>query len=501
MKRVLSLALVFALIFSLSATGYAATGKITGIEKAIDTNTSYNYYDTKAGTVYNFPLTSDMFSWDDGSGKARDPVTRSQLSNANITVRTSTLDNTVVKKISIVDTTPEVTNKQRTATVQVEFVTEFASVSSKDFRFNVYLAVKSNRSEASKITIEGTMENPIVPASSSTSYVDLSGGKVLEPSAYIRDLEVFLGAGVLLHTRVYSDRKYYGIAKEEVTSADSSVLDKYDIDTIINLKTINFSTSGKIVTIENYDGYHVYGKDGKYLGTAPNLMEYSEKYYLSQKKISMDTTGSSSSSSSSSQSGTGGTPNASGSAISVETARAQTQSAVSTAKASGSSIATVRVKDASSISASALQTMSSNAGGLTVRLVADTMTGNAVTGRLTINPANAANLTGDIKLGVYVDSTNTSATRAKFERWFKNNIQVVSFAQPSGFGMTVNVAAKTSMSGLNTSNLYFYSYNKSTNQYSLIQKPSYSIDANGYLHFSTSLAGDIIISDGALARK
>ena len=51
-------------------------------------------------------------------------------------------------------------------------------------------------------------------------------------------------------------------------------------------------------------------------------------------------------------------------------------------------------------------------------------------------------------------------------------------------------------------NLYFYSYDAATNTYRRIEKSSYWIDANGYMHFATEYAGDIIISSkGALERK
>jgi len=48
---------------------------------------------------------------------------------------------------------------------------------------------------------------------------------------------------------------------------------------------------------------------------------------------------------------------------------------------------------------------------------------------------------------------------------------------------------------------YFYSYDKKTNSYKRIEKPAYWIDKNGYLRFTTEMAGDIIISEGSLERK
>jgi hypothetical protein len=51
-----------------------------------------------------------------------------------------------------------------------------------------------------------------------------------------------------------------------------------------------------------------------------------------------------------------------------------------------------------------------------------------------------------------------------------------------------------------TDNLKFYSYNAETNSYVQIQT-QYWVDTNGYVHFNTELANDIIISDGELTKK
>jgi hypothetical protein len=68
------------------------------------------------------------------------------------------------------------------------------------------------------------------------------------------------------------------------------------------------------------------------------------------------------------------------------------------------------------------------------------------------------------------------------------------------WGQPVEVAAKLD-SALATTNLVFYSYNKAANTYTRIVKPGYWVDKNGYVHFTTEVAGDIIISEGALVRR
>jgi len=77
----------------------------------------------------------------------------------------------------------------------------------------------------------------------------------------------------------------------------------------------------------------------------------------------------------------------------------------------------------------------------------------------------------------------------------------VSFAQQGDFSQSVEITAKVDLTGKDTSNLYFYSYDKATNTYRRIENPACWIDKNGYLRFTTKLAGDVIISEGPLERK
>jgi len=55
--------------------------------------------------------------------------------------------------------------------------------------------------------------------------------------------------------------------------------------------------------------------------------------------------------------------------------------------------------------------------------------------------------------------------------------------------------------GRHADKLFFYSYDKKTNTYRRIEKPAYWIEKNGYMHFETELAGDIIITERPPERK
>jgi len=129
----------------------------------------------------------------------------------------------------------------------------------------------------------------------------------------------------------------------------------------------------------------------------------------------------------------------------------------------------------------------------------DTVADGAVQVRLTIN--NPEKITKDIMVSGYVKGGEVDRIRGYFEKWFKNKVRVIHMDQQEAWGQPVQIAAKVDLTGMDTSNFYFYSYDKATNTYRRIEKPAYWIDKNGYLRFTTEYAGDIIISKGPLERK
>ncbi|MEG1953428.1 MAG: Ig-like domain-containing protein [Hydrogenoanaerobacterium sp.] len=171
--------------------------------------------------------------------------------------------------------------------------------------------------------------------------------------------------------------------------------------------------------------------------------------------------------------------------------------------AAGGVTATVMVKNAESISAATLTEMAATAkaAGGKVELKADTVDATgAVTARLYIDPAAAAKLKGEIKLGVKTDEAATQATKEAFKN-FDNKMAVASFAQQGSFGMAIKVAVKVDLTGLNTKTLVFTSFDKKTGKYVQLPKTAYTIDKNGYIHFTTSMGGEILITDKPLVKK
>ena len=79
--------------------------------------------------------------------------------------------------------------------------------------------------------------------------------------------------------------------------------------------------------------------------------------------------------------------------------------------------------------------------------------------------------------------------------------QIGNLAHQGSFGMPVEVAVKADLSALNTNTLRFYNYDASTNVYTLIENSQYFIDTNGYLHFTTTVGGPVIVTDVPLTRR
>jgi hypothetical protein len=161
---------------------------------------------------------------------------------------------------------------------------------------------------------------------------------------------------------------------------------------------------------------------------------------------------------------------------------------------------TPRFENIGEISSSVLAAIDNAAGDMAVRIHFDTtLPGqNVVDVRVYINPSQVA---AGSSINVSGSTTNTTAQAIgnTFERFFTNNIAVISLGQQGAFGSDVRVAARADLSGMaDTDRLYFYSYDAATNTYTRIFNPQHRIDANGYLHFTTPLGGSIIVTDSPL---
>lgn len=500
MKKITALILSLIIVFSLFPAS-AATGKITGVIKTIDTNRSVGS-NIKPGDVIDFPLTADMFSWSTGTSQTG-AVTSAQTKSV-LDYRLSGKETSVIKKISFVNKAYGTIGN--TMHLRIEFIEEFVSVSEKDFEITLYLKANKVTQDASKIEFNGTFANEEIPIASNASFKKLGKGLVGVPAAFIRKIEIEAGRGVVLNTSLSSNKKVYASANNILSEADERMFTKYDALTdVINIKTVNLSFSGKCVDLSDYDGY-VYDSNYKFLGET-GLVAFSNKYYITDKKITLEgvSTGSSENSSSSTKPATSAPKPSSSTKPAASSAKTLNKTdldklAATAVKASGKNAA-VTVKSYTKVTSEALTSFAKIAGnaGKSPLLNIDTLDGSKVRGRLTISPTSAYK--NDLNTVVSPDSPAIDSTANMFNKYFKNKIKVISVSQQSDFPTTVTITAKVSLSGMSTSNLNVYSYNKANNKYVKIANPNLKTDTNGYVYVNTTLGGDIIISEGALVKK
>lgn len=289
MKKLLAIMLAVVLAAGMTTVGFAASlGKITTVNQAISQK-DYGDMTVAPGQVIELPLTANLFDWEDGTGGEKDPVTTTQLNNGKVTVKVSYEGKSkdVIKEISIASKVMSAADNQKTAYIKIEFLEEYTGVAEKEFEFTVYLAVRGNRVKDSAVTFIGTFKNKTIVVDSDEDYVDLSGGEVAEAEEYLRSVDVYIGAGIIIRTKMYKDKQYYGVAESGVSESDEKILDAYpEISEVYTLKTVNLS-SGTVIFDDVDDKYHVYDEDGKYVGTTDDELKYSSKFYLAKNKIDM----------------------------------------------------------------------------------------------------------------------------------------------------------------------------------------------------------------------
>ena len=184
--------------------------------------------------------------------------------------------------------------------------------------------------------------------------------------------------------------------------------------------------------------------------------------------------------------------------VSTTEAVAKVEQAIAAADADAT-VVVVRIRNAKSITVAALKAVLKAAVKAEKAPIvhADVTKDGKVESRLYIDPSLMKG-NGEIKLGVTLGDEKVTT---KFDQYFKNDIAVVKFDQTGSFGMSIKAAVKLDLSKLDTKALVFYSYNPKTNTYTKMTAPNYRIDANGYLHFTTSMGNCVIVTDQPLARK
>ena len=174
------------------------------------------------------------------------------------------------------------------------------------------------------------------------------------------------------------------------------------------------------------------------------------------------------------------------------------QAAAQLARETDARFAMVRLFNPGYLSLDALREIS-EAAGMETRIRADWLSANgrAVDVRTTFDPTR---LSDGIDLYASTENRYAQATRATFEYFFENTFTVINLARQDDFEHPVRIAARVAPE-LNAQSLIFYSYNPRTGTFRPIPHPNVWLCPNGYIHFTTALARDIVITDGPLVQR
>ena len=118
-------------------------------------------------------------------------------------------------------------------------------------------------------------------------------------------------------------------------------------------------------------------------------------------------------------------------------------------------------------------------------------TAGSVDVRIILSPANAAS---SLNLSASTTSARAVRTQNRFQNHFGGTFSVISLGQQEDFGMEVTIAARISPA-LDADNLFFYSFSRESNTFRRFTPSSVWMDDNGFLHFTTTMAGDIVINN------
>lgn len=156
--------------------------------------------------------------------------------------------------------------------------------------------------------------------------------------------------------------------------------------------------------------------------------------------------------------------------------------------------ATVTYSDKTGVSGPALRGAAYSAEylGKNVSLSFRTMGASGIQGQLTIDPKQAGETTGKIKLGVYTAPEQTKDAGA-----VPLGTIPIKLAHEGAFGMNVRVAAKLSLGEMDPANLVVYAGDNGV--WTPLPVQDAAMDKNGYLHFTTDRGGLLAVGEKRLS--
>lgn len=287
MKKVLTVTLAAAVMLCVSMAAFAASGKagkITGMTAPLSVGHSSSadlreIFPAAGGHVETIDLLDTMFQWEDGSTGTGQCLSAAQIRENRLAVRTGG-SSKAVKDVSIDN------SKGR---IELTFVDEHVSTKELDFTVDVYLTIDGRRQSDYGITFTGTLANPVLDIYAGDTHADISDGTVAYAAESNSGIELDLGNGVSLSTRLIRDRKYYGVAALSLPE-DGALRGQYpEIEMELVLKTVGFGSAADVIRLDGqYAGRFVYDEELNLLGKANEPLPFSHTYYLSARELEVE---------------------------------------------------------------------------------------------------------------------------------------------------------------------------------------------------------------------
>lgn len=232
------------------------------------------------GDEVTLEFNSDFFLWEKGKPLPAEWLTTGQIRNGRVAVKMlSGYNSNVVDSVDI-------RYDSGRAYVRIKFIERFVSTKDRDFRFSVALTVDGRVERDTEALVEGTMANEYIEVYRDTDYVDLSYGDIAEAMESISRIEVDLGNGVSIFTRMVGGKLYYGAATTDMDNRDYELMERYpEIDMVYTLSTVGLNSTGNTVKIDLPGRYYVYDRNLNYIGTTAERLSYSTKYYITTRQI------------------------------------------------------------------------------------------------------------------------------------------------------------------------------------------------------------------------
>lgn len=162
--------------------------------------------------------------------------------------------------------------------------------------------------------------------------------------------------------------------------------------------------------------------------------------------------------------------------------------------------ATLTYRDKTGVSSAALRaaayTAAYEGGSVQVRFQSYDEAG-ALLAQLTLDPAQVGDGDYSVKPGVRVDAAGTEAVSGQVAPLIRGNYTVVRLEQPGNYGLPVNIAVKANLAGLDPGSLRLYHWDGSA--LTELGDANPWVDGSGYLHFTTTKGGAVIVCNASIA--